>query len=59
MLLFFLVSIPLSIGSILSAIPTRHCCLDDHEHTQFLDELNMRRQAEEDMQSPNNNVGKE
>lgn len=59
MLLFFLVSIPPAIGSILSVIPTWHYCLDDDEHTRILGELNTRRQAEEDIQAENNAVAEE
>lgn len=47
MLLFFLVSIPPAIGSILSVIPTWRYCLDDDEHTRILGELNERRHAED------------
>lgn len=48
MLLFFLVSIPPAIGSLLSVIPTWHYCLDDDEHTRILGELNQRRHAMEE-----------
>jgi len=47
MILFFIVSIPPAIGSILSVIPTWHYCLDDKEHERILGELNARRHAAE------------
>ena len=53
MLLFFLVSIPPAIGSILSVIPTWHYALDDDEHTRILGELNERRHAREDQSLEN------
>lgn len=46
-LLFFLVSIPPAIGSLLSIIPMKNYCLDDDEHQRILKELNERRHAEE------------
>jgi Na+/melibiose symporter-like transporter len=50
-LLFFLVSIPPAIGSILTVIPTWHYCLDDDEHTRILGELNKRRHAIDDVKA--------
>ncbi len=46
-LLFFLVSIPPAIGSLLAVIPTWNYCLDDDEHERILKELNDRRHAAE------------
>lgn len=43
MVLFFLVSIPPAIGSILSVIPTWKYAMSDKEHRMMLDELNERR----------------
>lgn len=59
MLLFFLVSIPPAIGSLLSVIPTWHYSLDDDEHTRILGELNTRRQAEETLQAQGNAIAEE
>lgn len=50
-LLFFLISIPPAIGSILTVIPTWKYCLSDEEHTEILDELNRRRHEEEKAES--------
>ena len=41
--LFFLVSIPPLIGSLLMVIPTWKYALSDEEHRRILDELNIRR----------------
>jgi len=46
MVLFFIVSIPPAIGSILSVIPTWHYCLDEKEHERILGELNAKRHAQ-------------
>ena len=46
MILFFVVSIPPAIGSILSVIPTWHYALSDKEHERILTELNEKRHAE-------------
>ncbi|HOU10057.1 MAG TPA: glycoside-pentoside-hexuronide (GPH):cation symporter [Clostridiales bacterium] len=48
MLLFFLVSVPPAVGSLLAVIPTWRYCLSDGEHTRILAELNRRRHAAED-----------
>lgn len=49
MVLFFLVSIPPAIGSLLSVIPTWKYAMSDGEHRKILDELNERRHnAKED-----------
>jgi len=56
MLLFFLVSIPPAIGSLLSVIPTWHYCLDDDEHTRILGELNQRRHAIEEQTAADTGV---
>ncbi|MCL2512804.1 MAG: glycoside-pentoside-hexuronide (GPH):cation symporter [Oscillospiraceae bacterium] len=45
--LFFLVSIPPAISSILTVIPTWKYALSDKEHTRIIDELNERRHGED------------
>lgn len=44
--MFFLISIPPAIGMVLAAIPTLKYALPDKEHTRMLDELNAKRNAE-------------
>jgi Na+/melibiose symporter-like transporter len=48
MVLFFLVSIPPAIGSLLSVIPTWKYAMSDKEHKKILDELNERRHNKEE-----------
>lgn len=52
MVLFFLVSVPPAIGSILSVIPTWRYALPDKEHKRMLNELNRRRHEGEEGAQP-------
>lgn len=45
--LFFIVSVPPAVGSVLSVIPTWRYCLDDKEHERILGELNDKRHAQQ------------
>jgi len=46
--LFFLVTVPPAVGSLLSVIPTWRYALRDAEHRRVLDELNCRRHEGEE-----------
>lgn len=46
MIMFFLISIPPAISCILAVIPTWKYCLDDDVHNKIIEELNLRRHAD-------------
>ena len=46
MIMFFLISIPPAVGSLLAVIPTLKYALTDREHRQILEQLNERRHME-------------
>lgn len=48
MIMFFLISVPPAIGSVLSAVPTWNYALPDKEHKRILAELRRRRHGEEE-----------
>ena len=48
MIMFFLISVPPAIGSVLAAVPTWNYALPDKEHKKILAELHKRRHGDEE-----------